>query len=361
MSNTSIEDFYEFPSISKLQFKQNIGNLYSSKVSRINSIKFRTSGTTGSPMVGFVRIGDMQLRFQVILKAMCESGFDISDRYARFIGKGVAEKGNVYRTDLFNRHYFFSISRISDETALLYYKAIKENCIKYLEGYPSTISNLVDVFRRNNLFVDGVELVMLTAEKLNDHDRQNIQGYFKCKIFDYYGSTEQSIFIYRPSDKQYYEVSNSTGYLEVRKEDGTLASDGEEGELLVTSYTSSYTPLVRYQIGDRCVVHRRIVLEDGSCHYMLKEIIGRNEESFRTRDGRIVSRFSLVLKFLPDSVLRAQLFLSEKSNEIKVVYVADVEIKSYEFDRFVSKISEMVGLGYVFSFDRVKDLTRGSS
>ena len=209
--------------------------------------------------------------------------------------------------------------------------------------------------------MDGVELVMLTAEKLNDHDRQNIQEYFKCEIFDYYGSTEQSIFIYRPSDKEYYEVSNLTGYLEVRKEDGCLASDGEEGELLVTSYTSSYTPLVRYQIGDRCVVHRQIVLEDGSLHYTLKEIIGRNEESFRTRDGRIVSRFSLVLKFLPNSILRAQLFLSEKSNEIKVVYVADVDIKTYEFDRFVSKISEMVGLGYAFSFDRVKDLTRDLS
>lgn len=68
-----------------------------------------------------------------------------------------------------------------------------------------------------------------------------------------------------------------------------------------------------------------------------------------------------MLKFLPDSILRAQLFLSEKSNAIKVVYVADVEIKTYKFDGFVSKISEMVGLGYTFSFDRVKDLTRGSS
>lgn len=212
------------------------------------------------------------------------------------------------------------------------------------------------MFRSNNLEMMNVKVVMVTAEKLNDYQRENIEDYFGCKVFDYYGSTEQSVYIYKPTTSNSYFVSNVTGYVEVRKEDGTLAHRGEEGQILITSFTSHFTPLVRYEIGDRCVVKDVFQLEDGSLQYEISEIIGRNEESFATKDGRIVSRFSLVLKFLPYTVKAAQLFLSEKSDVIVVKYRAEKDMSLADFDAFVKKMNHFVGLGYDYKFTKVEEL-----
>tara|TARA_B100001057_G_scaffold463510_1_gene517543 strand:+ start:1639 stop:3009 length:1371 start_codon:yes stop_codon:yes gene_type:complete len=356
ISIKQISDFEKLPIVSKAELKKNIEQFYSKKIAIINYTKFQTSGTTGNPMIGFIRKRDLQKRFRIILKTMCESGFDLNSPYARFLGKDIAKKGKVYRKDILHNHYFFSIFRISQENILKYYNALIEHKIKFIEGYPSTINNLVNMFRRNNLVIENIKVVMVTAEKLNIYQRENIEDYFGCKVFDYYGSTEQSVYIYKPTTSNTYFVSNLTGYIEVIKEDGTLARKGEEGQILITSFTSHFTPLVRYEIGDRCVVKDILKLEDGSLQYEISEIIGRNEESFATKDGRIVSRFSLVLKFLPYMVKAAQLFLSERNNVILVKYIAEKQIPASDFDSFVKKMNYFVGLGYFYKFTKVEEL-----
>lgn len=356
ISIKQIADFEKLPIVSKAELKKHIEQFYSKKIIKSNYTKFRTSGTTGNPIIGFIRKRDLQKRFKIILKTMCESGFDLNAPYARFLGKDVAIKGKVYRKDILNNHYFFSIFRISQDNILKYYNALVDHKIEFIEGYPSTINNLVNMFRSNNLEMMNVKVVMVTAEKLNDYQRENIEDYFGCKVFDYYGSTEQSVYIYKPTTSNSYFVSNVTGYVEVRKEDGTLAHRGEEGQILITSFTSHFTPLVRYEIGDRCVVKDVFQLEDGSLQYEISEIIGRNEESFATKDGRIVSRFSLVLKFLPYTVKAAQLFLSEKSDVIVVKYRAEKDMSLADFDAFVKKMNHFVGLGYDYKFTKVEEL-----
>tara|TARA_X000000950_G_scaffold91466_2_gene115158 strand:+ start:14411 stop:15775 length:1365 start_codon:yes stop_codon:yes gene_type:complete len=356
-----ISDLEKLPIISKVELKKNISQFYSKKIAKFNYTKFRTSGTTGSPMTGYVKKRDLQKRFKIILKTMCESGFDLNAPYARFLGKDIAKKGKIFRKDLLNNHYFFSIFRISQENIHKYYNALLENKIEFLEGYPSTINNLVNMLRHNNLKLTHVKGVLVTAEKLNDNQRENIENYFDCKVFDYYGSTEQSVYIFKPTSSNSYFVSNATGYVEIRKEDGALAQKGEEGQMLITSFTSHFTPLVRYEVGDRCVVKDVRRLEDGALEYEISEIIGRNEESFVTKDGRIVSRFSLVLKFLPYSINAAQLFLSEKRPIIEVKYKAKEIISDSKFDSFREKMINFIGPGYEYRFTKVNKLLASDS
>ncbi|MEN8880397.1 MAG: hypothetical protein ABF311_09505 [Polaribacter sp.] len=357
----NIEDFKNIPILKKNVLKQNIEEFYSKDISYGNYVKFKTSGTTGSPMVGFISKKDLMKRFKIILKTMCESGFDITKPYARFLGKELASSGPVFRKDYLNNHYFFSIFRLSNDTVYDYYNSIITNKIEFLEGYPSTINNLVNLLKKHNLKVDCVKRVFVTAEKLNIYQKDNIEKFFRCKVFDYYGSTEQSIYIYKPVDSQNYLCSNITGYLEVLNAKGELCNEGDCGEMVVTSFTSRFTPLVRYIIGDSCRVQKIIKNSDGSLNYELSEIIGRNEESFETMDGRIVSRFSLVLKFLPKKISAAQLFLSEKNNKVVIRYTSDYLISNNEFNEFQTRIIDFIGKGYNISFLKVETLKKNNS
>ena len=93
----------------------------------------------------------------------------------------------------------------------------------------------------------------------------------------------------------------------------------------------------------------------------MSEIIGRNEESFETMDGRIVSRFSLVLKFLPKKISAAQLFLSEKNNKVVIRYTSDYLISNNEFNEFQTRIIDFIGKGYNISFLKVETLKKNNS
>lgn len=357
-----IDDFNHIPFLEKRTLRKNILDFYSDKINWFNHTKFKTSGTTGSPMKGFISKSDLRLRYKIVLKTMCEAGFDFNQPYARFIGKNLANKGEIYRKDYLNNHYFFSIFQLSPSTIHLYHSALIKNKIQFIEGYPSTINTLVNLLRIKNLTLKTIRGIFLTAEKLNIGQKENIESFFGCKVFDYYGSTEQSIYIFKsPKDGKYYP-SNKTGYLEVYNSKGQLAKSGEEGEMIVTSFTSHFTPLIRYRIGDRCVISKVSYLKDGSFSYILDEIIGRNEDSFQTRDGRIVSRFSLVLKFLPPQINETQLYLSEKTNEVKVLYTtSNSNLPPSSFDEFQKKTSDFIGEGYKFIFTRVPSLKQEKS
>lgn len=348
-----IDQLKKIPIIKKGVFKKNIKIFYSDQISTYNSLSFKTSGSTGTPIKGFIKNSDLKKRFLIILKTMIDSGFDFSMPYARFIGKSITNKGPIFRKDYLNNHFFFSIHHLSKKTINQYYLTIVKNNIMFIEGYPSTINNLVNLLKSNNLKISCVKGVFLTAEKLNDIEKNNIEEYFGCNVFDYYGSNEQSIYIYKSFHENKYVCCNKTGYLEVINENGDYVSEGEEGRMIVTSFTSHFTPLIRYEIGDRCHVKKINILSDGSIQYELSEIIGREEQSFFTIDGRIVSRFSLVLKHLPKKINQSQLFLSEKTINVIVKYVYHEVIDNREFLIFEKYISKFLGEGYNYIYQRI--------
>ena len=48
-------------------------------------------------------------------------------------------------------------------------------------------------------------------------------------------------------------LSSFNHYVEILKEDGTEARDGEMGELVITVLTNYTMPLIRYRIGDMAI------------------------------------------------------------------------------------------------------------
>lgn len=357
----SIEVFkQEAPILKKQTIRTNSEEFVSTQANSWNSTNFRTSGSTGSPLKGKIKISDLQNRFIIILKSMVDFGIDFGKKYGRFPGADVADERRVYRKDLLNQHYIFSIFQLSESNVEKYYNAIQHNKIEILEAYPSVLYTLAKLFEQSGLIPNCVLYVATTAEKLHGFQKEKIEEVFSCKVFDYYGSSEQSSYIFTCSQGRMHN-SNIISTLEVLDENGKEVENGEEGQMVVTSFTSTYTPLIRYEIGDRCIKSKKQRCNCGKGGLIIEEIIGRDEDIFKTLSGKYITRFSLVLKYLPEKIINSQLVLSNKKCLATVFYTYDNgEIPKEKFDVFKKKLLNMIGEEYDIEYKHTVAITKSA-
>ena len=273
---SSIKDFEEqIPILSKEQVKKRINDFYSRDIFLNNYVKYSTSGSTGMPLRGFISKKDLRERYRLILSEVIKTGADLSKPYARFIGHDVTDGKGIHRIDFINNQLFLSVNDLSEKESIVsYYNVLKKKKIETIEGYPSTIFSLVKLLEKNKLSLPDIKFVITTAEKLLDRQKIDIEKFFNVKVFDFYGSNEGSVFAY--SNKHgTYTVCDSTAYLEVLDNQNRFVGKGEEGRMIITGYLTKFTPLIRYDIGDRCKVKQIKINDDGSKNYELEEIIGR--------------------------------------------------------------------------------------
>lgn len=353
----SASELEQWPLFPKTKLRQNAADLVSDEVTDSNSVSFKTSGSTGAPLKGYFAVADMQIRFRALMASMVAFGIDFRKPYARFPGHPIAPKGRPWRKDLLNGHFLFSIFHLSPKTAPQYHKAIVKNRIEALEGYPSVLHNLARMCEQQELETPDLKFILTTGEKLHPHQKEDLERIFGAKVFDYYGSSEGSIFAYTCTEGRIH-TANTTGFLEVLNEDGKPVAPGEEGSMVITSFTGRFFPLIRYEIGDRCVLSKTQQCACGTGGTVLDEILGRDEDVFVTKDGRIFSRFSLALKHLPENILSSQLVLSNEKSRALVRYIAPegVSYQSQEFEPFIKKLHSMIGTDYDVEFEKVDEI-----
>ena len=111
--------------------------------------------------------------------------------------------------------------------------------IGIIEAYPSTIFSLATLLEKNNLSIESVKHIICTAEKLTFEQKERIENFFKCKVFDYYGSTEQSAFI-KLTKEGLYLNDNEIAFIEVLDKHNKLCKEGEIGNIIVIYSSGCY-------------------------------------------------------------------------------------------------------------------------
>jgi phenylacetate-CoA ligase len=355
----NIEDF---PILEKVTLRTNLDRIVSKQADSKNSVIFKTSGTSGTPLRGRIKVSDLQLRFRIVLKSMNLYGIDLSKPYGRFPGAHISDGKRVYRRDLLNGHLIFSMYHISSDHTDDYIDAIEKYKLETLEGYPSVLYALALLIENSGRSINCVKFICTTAEKLHEFQKRKIEFVFGGKVFDYYGSSEQSSYLYMCPNQKYHN-SNTISHLEVLDDNGNKTELGSQGNMIVTSYTSTYTPLIRYKIGDSVLLSDNQICDCGATGIVIDEIVGRDEDSFSTIDGRTVSRFSLVLKYLPDNVFRVQLRLTNMKPSINLIYESlDAQsIDHKEFAAFYNKLIMMIGEGYNIKYIHKEKIAVGAN
>ncbi len=124
-----------------------------------------------------------------------------------------------------------------------------------------------------------------TAETILPIHREVIQSVLGCKVADQYASSEGAPFILECTEGSLH-IHPLTGIFEVVDENLKLA---QEGEILVTSFATEGTPLIRYRIGDRIkLAPKENKCSCGSVFPVVKTIEGRSTDYILTpTNGKI--------------------------------------------------------------------------
>ncbi|MCG2419772.1 phenylacetate--CoA ligase family protein [Aequorivita sp. F47161] len=281
-----IEDFNKIETIEKLPFLSK--EILRSNVDKINTITknkgiiSKTGGTTGKSLEVLFTHDNMQERFAMLDDFRDRQGYKLGERTAWFSGKSILtsrdlKKCRYWKTDYFYRVRYYSTFHIHHHNLIYYIKDLIKFRPKFFVGFPSTMFDIAKYGINNGLqFPNGMlKAIFPTAETINKEMREVIESYFHCKMYNQYASSEGAPFIFE-CKYGILHLELQSGVFEVLDE---YNNPSQSGRLVVTSFTSEGTPLIRYDIGDS------ITLEDeskscqcGNNNPLVKEILGRIDD-----------------------------------------------------------------------------------
>jgi phenylacetate-CoA ligase len=155
-------------------------------------------------------------------------------------------------------------------------------------GYASSLYLFAKFLETEGIEIPCPQGVQSSAEMLHDWQRSTISAQFGCPVFDRYGCREVGNIAHECSAHDGLHVSQELMHVEVLK-DGEHVAYGEEGDIVITSFTNYAFPFIRYHIGDRGVL---LDPDDsctcGRCLIKMSPKVGRSTDNFYFKNGLIV-------------------------------------------------------------------------
>ncbi len=174
-----------------------------------------------------------------------------------------------------------------------------------VEGYPSTLFEFAKFLLRTGKKIQ-VKAVFCSSEPLHKHYRETIEQAFGCKVFDFYGLAERTIFATQCQEHAGQHLNFEYGISELLDEEGNDAL-GQEGVLVTTSLENFGMPLIRYQVSDRTM----LIDEPCACGRAMprmREVVSKYEDMIYRVDGTAISPSILTHPFkLIESINQSQI------------------------------------------------------
>ena len=317
-SINSLSDLRQLPILEKEELRANISDFYT--ISPRNAVKAYTGGTTGKSLMVYYTKTDFQKRMAYLDAFKIRCGVDpFKDKKATFSGRsfarGIFTKNRTifWRSNFAYRQKLYSTFDLAEANLPYYLADLNKYRPDIINGFVSAIYELAKYITANNCRLDfQPKAIFTTSETLLPFHREAIERAFNTRIFNQYASAEGAPFVTECiAGNLHYNID--TGVIEVMDDD----------EVLVTSFTSYGTPLIRYRIGDS------IKLKEGSCtcgsaHPLVESIEGRKVEYLLSRSrGKIsLSHLADVIKGVANGVREMQ-FIQEKIDLLRVKIVID--------------------------------------
>jgi phenylacetate-CoA ligase len=307
----SLEDVDRIPITPKEALRAHTQDFYT-RTDRGRLVEVHTSGTTGSPLTVYFSRDDIGARFAFLERCRRWAGVRIGQRRASFTGQGIIparqSEPPFWRHNRPGNQLLFSSYHLAPEHLPAYAAALVNFSPEIIDGYPSSLHIVGEhLIRSGQAGRITPRAILVSAETLLPHQRYAIETAFQSKVFNQYASSEGAPFISECINGRLH-VHLDSGLIEIVRSDGTPASPGEPGEMVVSSFTSSVTPLLRYAIRDVAVAAEdSAACECGLPFPFIQNLLGRVDDILHTPERGYVGRLDTVFKKLPNSVVEAQI------------------------------------------------------
>jgi len=283
------------------------------------TVTANTGGTTGKSLTVVFTRADFQRRMAQLDHFKARVGFAHRRmRRATFNGKHIVPPGQTkpvyWRYNRACRQMIYSSFHLTEETMGRYVDSLNEFKPQALDGFFTCMVDLAGYIRRHHRMLTFTPVAIFpTSETLTQEGRALLEEVFGCRVYDQYASSEGAPFVTEcPAQTLHQELAS-----------GVFEPYGDTGEVLVTSFTTHATPLIRYRIGDR------MDLSGATCACGLAGptvggIEGRRLDFLYTAQGAKINAgvVANLLKYLPNSVIRSQ-FIQQQKGAVTLLLEVD--------------------------------------
>lgn len=340
-------DFSELTSNKVLNKEDIVNNLDSIKTLNANKgIISLTGGTTGASMKVIYTKSDMQERFAILDHFRAQHGYKLGEKTAWFSGKNLISEADITKGlcshyDFINKIRFYSTFHINERNFDIYWKSLNKFKPKFIVGFPSSVYEVCKMADSKGLHLTHkVKVFFPTAETVLPEHREVINRVMGCKLVDQYASSEGAPFILE-CEAGNMHIHPLTGIFEVVNEDMQPA---QEGEILVTSFITHGTPLIRYRIGDRIKQSQQNKrCNCGSIFPLIEKIEGRSTDYILSpTHGKVnLGNISNSTKNI-NGIIKFQV-IQHTPETVQVLIVTNQDFNSSEKTKFIAALTERLG------------------
>lgn len=313
----TITDLSKLPILSKEFAKANKELLVNKKYIK-NSIKFKTSGSTGVPFEILVHPDQWIMEQGVVWRHWKWGGYNFRDSLAMIRSYVPPNEFKLWRTNKVANFTYFSPFHLNDENMAKYLEVMIAKKITVLRGYPSSIASLAAFVLRTNHIIPAIKLVLTASEVLTDKDRDLIETAFAAKVSNHYGLAEQIVMMGDCEKHEGLHNYDEYGYLELLETDNPKIK-----RIIGTNLHNLTTPLIRYDTGDLAI------LADSPCSCgrslpIIKNIIGRKDAVIKTIEGYEIPTTNFYTMFEHFQEIDRWQIVQRSINEIEFIFSSKI-------------------------------------
>lgn len=331
----TIEDLKKIPILEKEMLRKRINDFYT--LDESDGICSFTGGTTGKSLKVVYRKEDFQKRMAYLDAFKYRVGVTNRMRKATFSGRQfISEEqtsGRYWRNNYAFKQRLYSTFHMTTEHMSSYVDNLNKYKPQVINGFVSAIFDLAKYIQSCQIELSFQPIaIFTTSETLTTYHRQVIEEVFNCRVYNQYASAEGAPFITECKNGNLH-YNMDTGIIEAHE-------TGTSTEMLVTSFTTYGTPLIRYRIGD-VVEFSDETCSCGNVHPVVTKLEGRKVDFlFSPVKGKIsLSHLADVIKGLPNCIKQMQ-FIQESLDEINLLMVVDNDAYNESYEKMI--IEEMI-------------------
>jgi phenylacetate-CoA ligase len=284
-ASTALEDIKKLPLLTKHDLQQN-SEVVRAYPSPKRIARKTTGGSTGQPVVIYKDASAIASERAFSALAYGWFGVKAGDRGARFWGTPT-----TFRRTLMSSASNFAMNRLSfsafsftDQDLQRYWDRCSRFKPAYFYGYVSMLEALARFVLSRKMHPNWrLKLVITTSEVLTPPQRELLTKAFKVPVQNEYGCGEVGPIAYECSSGSLHLITENH-FVEVLKDDGTDASPGETGTIVLTDLRNRAMPLIRYRVGDYAEVGEACAC--GRSFPTLRKVWGREYDVVVAPDGR---------------------------------------------------------------------------
>lgn len=339
----STDDLHKLPILSKKDVRRHATELKNANASKLTS--GFTSGTSGSPLQLYYDNNIKLIKNVVDWRQKRAAGINLGDKLALFWGRilvpAETAKPPFWRTNYVVNHDFYSSYHLTTKNIECYLKQLRNSKLVAIEGYPSTIFILA-----RSLIKKGETLPLRAAftssETIFPHQREAIEQAFECRVFDFYGLAERTVFATECERHEGNHFNDDFGITEILDKENNPLPQGETGRLVTTGLHNFGMPLLRYETNDVTGFLEK-ECSCGRSFPLMKGVMSRAEDVITTKDGRYLSFASLTLPFKQmKHIIEAQL-IQENIGHIRIKLVKELGYSDADSQFLIEEFKKRIG------------------